>query len=70
MANVLWSIIWLIVLVVVGFWVALFCAGWYVFVYPLTVCVPQLSGISDILLAGVQFTHYCAKSMMDGRSLF
>ncbi|XP_052867638.1 uncharacterized protein LOC128273658 [Anopheles cruzii] len=70
MANLLWSIIWLIVLIVVGFWVALFCAGWYVLIYPLTVCIPDVSVVSDFLLLGAQFTHFCAKSMMEGKSLF
>ncbi|ETN63068.1 uncharacterized protein LOC126573045 [Anopheles aquasalis] len=70
MANLLWSIIWLIVLIVVGFWVAFFCAGWYVLIYPLTVCIPDVSVVSDFLLLGAQFTHWCAKAMMEGKSLF
>ncbi|XP_058116438.1 uncharacterized protein LOC131288609 [Anopheles ziemanni] len=70
MGNPLWSVIWLIVLIVVGFWVAFFCAGWYVIFYPLTVCVPDISVVSDFLLMGAQFTHFCAKSMMEGKSLF
>ncbi|XP_035890705.1 uncharacterized protein LOC118502540 [Anopheles stephensi] len=70
MANVLWSIIWLIVLLVVGFFVAFFCAGWYVVVHPLTVCVPDIAVVSDFLLKGAQFTHYCVKCMMEGKSLF
>ncbi|XP_053670373.1 uncharacterized protein LOC128720706 [Anopheles nili] len=69
MANMLWSIIWLLVLVFVAFFVSFFCAWWYVVFYPLTVCVPNLSSVSDLLLKGAQFTHYCAKNMMEGNSL-
>lgn len=43
MKNPLWFIIWLVILVIVGFPVAFFCAGWYVVLYPLTVCIPALS---------------------------
>uniref|UniRef100_A0A182TYM4 Uncharacterized protein n=1 Tax=Anopheles melas TaxID=34690 RepID=A0A182TYM4_9DIPT len=58
MANLLWSIIWLIVLIVVGFWVAFFCAGWYVLIYPLTVCVPDISGeCSAFEWHRIQFNH-------------
>lgn len=70
MANLLWSIIWLIVMIIVGFWVAFFCAGWYVLVYPLTVCIPDVAVVSDFLLKGAQFVHYCAKNMVEGNSLF
>lgn len=43
MANPLWFIIWLVILVIVAFPVAFFCAGWYVVLYPLTVCIPAIS---------------------------
>ncbi|XP_060522507.1 uncharacterized protein LOC132699677 [Cylas formicarius] len=69
MANVVYSIIWLLILVFISFFVAGFCAGFYILVYPLTVCIPALSGLSDLLLQGVQFTHYCADKMMSGAPL-
>ncbi|GAB0093125.1 uncharacterized protein DMENIID0001_081890 [Sergentomyia squamirostris] len=70
MKNPLWFVIWLLILIFIAFFVAAFCAGWYILVYPLTVCIPALSPISDLLLQGAQFTHYCAKAMMECRSLF
>ncbi|XP_037913179.1 uncharacterized protein LOC119652884 [Hermetia illucens] len=69
MKNPLWFIVWLIVLIIIAFPVAAFCAGWYILVYALTVCIPGLSGLSDLLLQGAQFAHYCAQAMMDCRSL-
>lgn len=43
MKNPLWFIIWLVILVIVAFPVGFFCAGWYVLLYPLTVCIPAIS---------------------------
>lgn len=47
MKNPLWFIIWLILLIV-SFFIAGFCAGWYIFVHPLTVCIPAVSVSSAI----------------------
>lgn len=91
MKNPLWFIIWLVLLIFLSFFVAAFCAGWYIIIYPITVCIPGLSvsgfvdsrkplimttfyfyfqGITDLLLQGIQFPHYCASGMMECRSLF
>uniref|UniRef100_A0A182PIZ2 Uncharacterized protein n=1 Tax=Anopheles epiroticus TaxID=199890 RepID=A0A182PIZ2_9DIPT len=70
MANALNSIIWLLLLIFVSFWLSFFCAGWYVLIYPLTLCIPALSHISDILLSGARFIHICCRGILDGRSLF
>ncbi|KAJ8923078.1 hypothetical protein NQ315_001630 [Exocentrus adspersus] len=69
MANVINSIIWLLILFFISFFVAAFCAGFYILVHPLSVCLPPLSGLADILLSGIQFPHYCADKMMTGGSL-
>ncbi|CAG9767402.1 unnamed protein product [Ceutorhynchus assimilis] len=69
MANVVFSIIWLLILIFISFFVAGFCAGFYILIFALTVCLPPLSGLSDILLQGVQFPHYCADKMMTGGSI-
>ncbi|KAJ8986198.1 hypothetical protein NQ317_005672 [Molorchus minor] len=68
MANVLNSIIWLLILFFISFFVAGFCAGFYIIVHPLSVCIPPLAGFGDLLLSGVQFPHYCAEKMVTGGS--
>jgi hypothetical protein len=40
--SILWSIIWFLVLIFIGFWVAGFCAGWYILIMPFTVCIDGL----------------------------
>jgi len=67
--NPLWVIIWLLILIFISFFVAGFCAFFYIYILPITVCVPDLSAFTDVMLKGVQFPFYCAKAMMEGRSL-
>jgi energy-coupling factor transporter transmembrane protein EcfT len=64
MANPLTLILWLVVLICFSYFVAGFCAFIYIWVYPLTVCFPALKDISDLMLQGLQFPHYCAEKMV------
>jgi len=64
--NILWSIIWFLILWFIAFPVAGFCAGWYILILPLTVCIDGLTPVTDFLLKGLQFTHTAAKYMMAG----
>jgi hypothetical protein len=68
-SSVLWFIIWLLILIFISFHVAGFCAFFYIFVLPFTVCIPDISAFTDLMLKGVQFPHYCAKAMMEGQPL-
>lgn len=67
MGNIIFSIIWLVVLILVSFWLAAFAAGFYIIILPFTVCIEALSGLTDFLLQVVQFPRYCAQAMMEGR---
>ncbi|KAJ8720972.1 hypothetical protein PYW08_006437 [Mythimna loreyi] len=69
MGNIVFSIIWFIILIFISFWVAGICAGIYIIVLPFTVCVEPLSGLTDFLLSVIQFPRYCAQAMMEGRGL-
>lgn len=68
-SSILWFIIWLLILIFISFEVAGFCSFFYIFILPITVCIPDLSAITDLLLKGVQFPYYCAKAMMEGQPL-
>lgn len=52
MANVLWFIIWLIILVIFSFWIAGLLAFFYIILYPLTVCIPAISVSLESRLSG------------------
>ncbi|XP_065353708.1 uncharacterized protein LOC135948402 [Cloeon dipterum] len=68
--NPVWFVVWLLVLLFIGLWVGFFCAGWYVILAPLAVCIPVLKGLTDLLMKGVQFPVFCAESMMAMKSPF
>jgi hypothetical protein len=65
----IFSLIWLLILIFLSFWIAGIAAGLYVIVYCIEACVPDIKVLSEILLKGVQFPHYCAKQMLDGAPL-
>ncbi|CAG9767403.1 unnamed protein product [Ceutorhynchus assimilis] len=64
MAKVITFLVWLIILIFISFAVASFCAGFYILLLPLTVCIKGLKELTDLLLKGLQFPHYCATQMM------
>ncbi|CAB3250686.1 unnamed protein product [Arctia plantaginis] len=66
MGNVVFSIIWLIILIFVGFWIAGIAAGLYIILIPFSVCIEPLTGLTDFLLKVVQFPRTCAERMMSG----
>ncbi|XP_043247287.1 uncharacterized protein LOC122394464 [Amphibalanus amphitrite] len=66
---VFWGLIWLAILVFISFVLAGFCAGWYIILLPLTVCIGGLSGLTDTLLTGIQFPKTCAENMLAGTPL-
>ncbi|CAG0920352.1 unnamed protein product [Notodromas monacha] len=68
-ANGLNMLLWFLVLIFLGFWVASFCAGWYILISPCTVCVEGFTPLSDTLLKGVKLPHFCATHMMQGSNL-
>jgi len=68
--GVLWSIIWLLILIFIGFWIAGICAGLYILLQPFAVCLEALNPVQEILLKGVQFPKMCAENMMAGKSGF
>lgn len=66
MANIVQAIIWFLILIFIAiFLVAPICASLYILIHPLSVCIEPLTGISDALLQGIQFPHYCAKKMVE-----
>lgn len=43
MGNILYSVIWLLILLFIGFWIAGLCAGLYILILPFTVCIEPLN---------------------------
>lgn len=64
--NILWSIVWFLILIFIAFPVAGFCAGWYILLNPFNACC-DIKGLTDFLHKGIEFTFTSAKFMMDGK---
>ncbi|XP_077288202.1 uncharacterized protein LOC143912732 [Arctopsyche grandis] len=69
MGNAGYSIVWLIILIFVTFWLAGFCAFFYIILLPFTACFDFLQPLADLLLQGIQTPLACTKAMMEGRPL-
>ncbi|KAK8727534.1 hypothetical protein OTU49_009607 [Cherax quadricarinatus] len=64
--SALWSILWLVVLLIIGFWVSGFCAAIYVLLNTFTACCEGITPVCEILMKGVQFTGLCGKYIAKG----
>ena len=61
------SILWLVVLLVLGWPVALFCAGFYILFAPFSACLGDAcNSITDILRKGVEWPGKLGKAIVDG----
>ena len=66
MGNVLFSVLWLIVLLFIGWPVAGFCAGFYILFAPFEPCISACSQIQELLMKGIQWPKALGKAIMDG----
>ncbi|KAK8401357.1 hypothetical protein O3P69_002844 [Scylla paramamosain] len=64
--SMAWSIVWLIILLLVGFWLAGLCAFLYIILNIFAACIEGLNPVCEILLKGVQATGTCAQYMVKG----
>ncbi|XP_050736179.1 uncharacterized protein LOC127008335 [Eriocheir sinensis] len=64
--NMCWSIVWLIILIFVGFWLASLCAFLYVICSIFAACFEGMNSVCEFLLRGVQAAGTCAKHMVKG----
>ena len=65
--NVLWAIIWLLVLWFLAWPVGFFCAGWYVCLSPFEACVDAMKGLTELLMRGVKLPLEVAQHMVEGK---
>ena len=64
MGNFLWSIVWFIGLLFLGWPIAGFLAAIYIICLPFAVCIEPCKGLVDLLLQGVQLPKYFAEGMV------
>ncbi|KAG5285248.1 hypothetical protein AALO_G00001200 [Alosa alosa] len=63
-----WGIVWLIVLLVIGWPLSIFLGGLYGFIAPLTACV-GLDRLAELLMEGANLGRTCAQNMRHGKPL-
>lgn len=66
--NVLWAIIWFVVLIFIAWPVGFFCAGWYICCSPFEACISACKSITDLLMKGLAFPQNVAKHMIEGKN--
>jgi len=66
--NVLWAIIWFIVLLFIGWPISAFCATWYVCCLPFEVCIDPIKQLNEMLFKGVKLCYEVAVHMKEGKA--
>ena len=66
--NVLWAIIWFLVLWFLAWPVGFFCAGWYVCLSPIEACLDAIKSVTELLMKGVMLPLEVAKHMVEGKA--
>jgi len=69
MGNFLWSLVWFLGLLFLGWPIAGFLAGLYILCLPFAVCVEPCKGLVDLLYKGVQLPKLFAENMVSGKPL-
>ncbi|KAK1793272.1 hypothetical protein P4O66_011661 [Electrophorus voltai] len=68
-SSCFWAIIWLLVLLVLGWPLSIFLGGLYGLIVPLTACL-GLDRLSDLLLEGANLGRTCAQNMRHAMSVW
>uniref|UniRef100_A0A6B2LWL6 Uncharacterized protein n=1 Tax=Arcella intermedia TaxID=1963864 RepID=A0A6B2LWL6_9EUKA len=63
-----WGLIWLIILLAIGWWIGFFCGWLWVLLSPITVCCDCLRPVTDLFERGMKVPKTCAENMMKGSS--
>ena len=68
-AELLWSIIWFIILIFIGWPLGAFFIWWYILLLPFSLCIPALKDIEDILYTAIELPGTCTEKMLAGEPL-
>jgi hypothetical protein len=68
-ASVCWSLIWLLILLIVGWPLGGICAGFYLLFSPFAACLEACTPLVDLLEKGFKLPLTCALNMVHGKPL-
>ena len=66
--KIVWSVIWLILLIFIGWPVAGFCVKFYILLLPFSACIHPIEEITDLLFKGVRLPYEFAIRLKDGKN--
>jgi len=69
MANICWSFVWLVILIIIGWPVGFFCAVFYLIFSPFSACIEPCTPFTDLLERGVKFPLTCALNIVHGKAM-
>ncbi|TSM77341.1 hypothetical protein Baya_6091 [Bagarius yarrelli] len=67
-SSCFWALMWLIVLLVIGWPLSIFLGGLYGLFAPLTACL-GFDRLTDLLMAGANLGRTCAQNMRHGTAM-
>jgi hypothetical protein len=67
--NVCWSLVWIVVLILIGWPIGGFCAGFYLLLSPFAACIEACTPLIDLLEKGVKFPLQCGLNVAHGKPL-
>ncbi|CAG5121503.1 unnamed protein product [Candidula unifasciata] len=66
----IWSLVWLLILLFLGWPIACILAWLYILLMPFAVCISALKDIMDFLEKCIKLPKTCAEGIMNGKSPF
>lgn len=66
--QILWAIVWFLVLLFLAWPIGFFCAGWYVCLTPFEACIDGMKSVTTLLRKGVTLPFEVSHRMVKGKS--
>ena len=67
--KLLWTLLWLLAIFFVGWWIAGVCANLYILLCPFAVFITPLKELTEILHKGLQIPYDWAQNAKAGKSM-
>ena len=66
--DIVWSLIWFILLIFIGWPIACFCVFFYILLLPFSACIRPIEQITDFLYKCVRLPYQFAARCKDGKN--
>lgn len=69
MGNILWSILWTLLLIFIGWPVAFFLCGFYIICMPFAACIDPCKALVEFFEKAVKLPNYFAEKITGGEEM-